>query len=126
MIPPGKYISSRSRPTPEVSSRTSSLAPKMAGMPFTQSTPNSGPAIDPSPPMMAMAMTLTDSLALNSTWGFMVGSPVMISPPPKAARPPASVNEMSLIRLPDTVDAAAMSSLSRTAIIIRPIPVLRR
>ena len=49
MIPPGKYISSRSRPTPEVSSRTSSLAPKMAGMPFTQSTPNSGPAIDPQP-----------------------------------------------------------------------------
>ena len=39
--------------------------------------------------------------------------------------PPDSANDMTLIRLGATVDAAAMSSLSRTAIIERPMPVRR-
>ena len=39
--------------------------------------------------------------------------------------PPDIANDMTLIRLGATVDAAAMSSLSRTAIIERPMPVRR-
>ena len=49
----------------------------------------------------------------------------MSSVPASAAMPPDNANDMILIRLGATVDAAAMSWLSRTAIIERPIPVRR-
>ncbi len=45
--------------------------------------------------------------------------------PENAAMPPEIANADSFMRVADTVDAAAISSLSRTAIIERPMPVRR-
>ena len=75
--------------------------------------------------MMAVATTTIDSLARNSVSGCSEGTRVTSSPPEKAAMPPATPKAVSFIRVGDTVDAAAISSLSRTAIHDRPIPVRR-
>ena len=42
-----------------------------------------------------------------------------------AAMPPASANARSLVRLVATVYAAAVSGLSRTPIVVRPMPEAR-
>ena len=96
-------------------------------MPRMYSAPITGPAIEPRPPITAVATTRIDCSGVNAWVGVTVSCAVMSSVPASAAMPPDSANDMILIRLGDTVDAAAMSWLSRTAIIERPIPVrLRR
>ena len=47
------------------------------------------------------------------------------SEPPRAARPPARAKARSFVRVVDTVYAAAVSGLSRTAIVVRPTPLAR-
>ena len=51
------------------------------GMPLTHSPPRMGPATEPSPPMMAVATTTTDSPAPKRAAGCSEGSSVTSRPP---------------------------------------------
>ena len=125
MSPPGKYISRISSPMLLVNSRTCGVSLKSTGRPRTQSAPITGPAIDPSPPITAVATTRNDSSGPKACVGVTCSRTVMSRQPPSAAIPPEIANERTFSRLGATVDAAAMSSFSRMAIIERPMPVRR-
>jgi hypothetical protein len=84
-----------------------------------------GPATEPSPPMMTVATRRMESSGLNTCDGFTCVRNVMKRHPAKAPMPPAIVKARSFMRPGHTVDVAAMASLSRTAIIERPTPVRR-
>ena len=108
-----------------VNNRTWGVSLNNTGSPRTHSAPTIGPAIEPSPPMTAVATTRSDSSGANACVGVTCSRTVTSRQPPSAAIPPEIANDSTLIRFGATVDAAAMSSLSRTAIIERPIPVRR-
>ena len=108
-----------------VNRRTWAVSLSSTGSPRTHSAPSTGPAIDPSPPITAVATTRRDSSGVNACVGVTCSRAVMSRHPASAAIPPDTVNEITLMRFGATVDAAAMSSLSRTAIIERPMPVRR-
>ena len=124
--PPGKYSNKMSRPMPEVNNFTSSVLSKRAGSPRVQSAPSTGPATVPRPPMMVVATTRIDAAGSYCVSGVTFVNNVAWSAPASPAMPPAMPNAVSLMRVGDTVDAAAMSSFSRTAMSERPRPVRRR
>ena len=74
--------------------------------------------------MTAMATTRSDSSGENAVGPNCTRSPAM-SPPAKPASAPETANATSFIRMGDTVNAAALCSLSRTAISDRPTPLRR-
>ena len=72
--------------------------------------------------MTAIATSVTDSVVANVALGVFVGSDVTYSAPASAAMPPDTANATSLARVADDVIASAERSLSRTAMIERPMP----
>ena len=83
--PPGRYRSKSSKPMPDVRSRIDSggaVGLNSAGMPFTQSTPRNGPAIEPSPPMTEIATTSIE----NAGAKVFRGAEVLLQGPVQGAR----------------------------------------
>ena len=75
--------------------------------------------------MIEMTMIRIDSDGANWVAGDSDGCTITYSDPARAEIPPATANAESFARDGETVDAAAISSLSRTAMKLRPIPVAR-
>jgi hypothetical protein len=75
--------------------------------------------------MIAVATGWMFLSAENTLSGWSADDCVTNSAPANDAMPPDTANATSFMRLGDTVLAAAASSLSRTAIIERPIPLRR-
>ena len=125
--PPGRYSSSTSSPMLDANSGMTSLSGKSPGRPTTHSDPMTGPAIVPRPPITAMATRSREFCTWNrrSVSGTDPIAPAS-SAPPRPAMAPESVKATIFVRKGDTVAAAALSGLSRTAIVVRPIPLRRR
>ena len=95
-------------------------------MPFTQRVPKIGPAMEPRPPMTAMATMSSDSRGVKAVAVCTLGWSVTYKHPANAAIPPETAKAVSFMRREDTVEASAASSFSRTAIMERPMPVFLR
>ena len=102
-----------------MSSPISTLSSNRAGSPTTHTAPSTVPTTELSPPITAMEITRSDSVAEKRA-----GSKVTRRPP---SRPPASpamappmANAVSFTRAGEMPNEAAARSLSRTAIIERP------
>ena len=75
--------------------------------------------------MIATTIACNDSAGAKFRLGSRLGETVTKRPPANAAMPPATAKADSLTNVGETVDAAAISSLSRTAMKVRPTPVAR-
>ncbi len=76
--------------------------------------------------MTTIATSMSESATVKTR---SLGTPCRLAAsrePPTAARPPARAKARSFVRVFETVYAAAVSGLSRTAIVPRPMPVARR
>ena len=112
-------------PTPLANSWSCWLPSKTVGMPTITIVPSTAPVTDESPPTTETASTRSDSLG-REVVGKLVVWPAANRPPASAATPPESANAISFARVGDTVYAAALVSLSRTASSDRPMPVRRK
>ena len=111
-------------PTPLVSRAISGLSGKKAGNPTMSSAPRTAPVIDARPPTTAMATTLSESMTRKRSGSKETRSPPN-RPPARPARKPLIPKAVSLVRVGERPKAAAACSLSRTASIVRPMPLRR-
>ena len=114
-----------SRPTLDVSSGTRSLVGKNAGSPMTHSAPRIGPATEPRPPITTIATSVSESSTPKNCCNGTLCSEPASSAPARPAIPPASANVRSFTHVGSTVYPDAPSGLSRTPIVVRPMPVRR-
>ena len=111
----------------DVNSGTVVLLGQNAGSPTTHNAPVTAPARLPRPPITAIDTSFSESSTRKYWFEYpmFTTSPPSNAPPSTATNPP-SANAVSLVRVGETVSAAAAASFSRTPMIERPTPVRRR